>query len=184
MNPSDARIRFATFGDRDPILDVHRHAFGDDEGAAIAGLVAEMLADPTAAPIYSLVAEQEGALIGHILFTAVRMEPHEVSAQILAPLAVSAHHQRSGVGKKLIHTSLDHLRSNGVALVFVLGYPDYYSRFGFIPAGSQGFEAPYSILPKNADAWMVRELVTGAIAINRGTVRCCRALDQPQYWQE
>lgn len=80
--------------------------------------------------------------------------------------------------------TLTQLESQGVALVFVLGYPDYYSRFGFAPAGVQGFDAPYPILPKNADAWMVKELQPGAIDSNEGTVRCCTALDQPQYWQE
>ncbi|MEM6692277.1 MAG: GNAT family N-acetyltransferase, partial [Planctomycetota bacterium] len=80
--------------------------------------------------------------------------------------------------------ALTQLKSRSIALVFVLGYPDYYSRFGFAPAGGKGFDAPYPILPKNADAWMVKELQPGAIESNEGTVRCCTSLDQPQYWQE
>lgn len=114
----------------------------------------------------------------------MRIEPSDVSAQILAPLAVSPDHQRSGLGTRLVNEALTQLESQGVVLVFVLGYPDYYSRFGFAPAGVQGFDAPYPILPKNADAWMVKELKAGTIASNEGTVRCCIALDQPQYWQE
>ena len=76
----------------------------------------------------------------------------------------------------LVNEALTQLESQGVALVFVLGYPDYYLRFGFAPAGVQGFDAPYPILSKNADAWMVKELQPGAIERNEGTVRCCTTL--------
>ena len=183
MNSNETDFRLATLKDRDQILAVHRDAFGQ-EGEVISSLVDEMLGDPTAAPIYSFVAKQGNELVGHVLFTEVRVEPSEVSAQILAPLAISSDHQRSGLGTKLVNEALTQLESKGVALVFVLGYPDYYSRFGFSPAGVQGFDAPYPILPKNADAWMVKELKPGTIESNQGTVRCCTALDQPQYWQE
>ncbi|MEM6470176.1 MAG: hypothetical protein AAF802_11525 [Planctomycetota bacterium] len=62
--------------------------------------------------------------------------------------------------------------------------PNYYSRFDFAPAGVQDFDAPYPILPKNADASMVKELRPRAIESNEGTVLCCTALDHPQCWQE
>ncbi|MEO1530286.1 MAG: N-acetyltransferase [Planctomycetota bacterium] len=183
MKPSETAFRLATPEDRDQVLAVHRDAFGE-EGVVISSLVAEMLDDPTAEPIHSFVAEQGDEIIGHVIFTAVRVETSELSAQILAPLAISSNHQRSGLGTRLVNEALTQLESQGVALVFVLGYPDYYSRFGFAPAGVQGFDAPYPILPKNADAWMVKELQPGAIESNEGTVRCCTALDQPHYWQE
>ena len=183
MNPSETALRLARLEDREQILSVHRDAFGE-EGEIISSLVAEMLDDPTAEPVHSFVAEHGDAIVAHVLFTAVRIEPREVSAQILAPLAVSTEHQKSGLGTSLVNEALTQLESQGVALVFVLGYPDYYTRFGFAPAGVQGFYAPYPILPKNADAWMVKELKPGTIASHQGTVRCCTALDQPQYWQE
>lgn len=184
MNSSATQIRSATLDDREPILAVHRDAFGDEEGEAIAALVAEMLDDPTAEPIHSFVLEQGDGIIAHVLFTAVRIEPSGVSAQILAPLAVSSDRQRSGLGTKLVNEALAQLESKGVEAVFVLGYPDYYSRFGFALAGVRGFDAPHPILPKNADAWMVKELQPRAIETNQGIVRCCKALDHPQYWQE
>ena len=144
----------------------------------------KMLDDPSAEPIYSIVAWRSHEIIGHVLFTAVKIQPSDVSAQILAPLAVSPNQQGSGIGTKLIEESLVIMGSNGVELVFVLGYPQYYSRFGFTPAGAQGLQAPYPIPPKNADAWMVKELSHGAIESNQGTVRCCNALDAAQYWTE
>ena len=185
MNSNAVRIRVADDGDRTHILAIHRDAFGDEEGPVIANLVEEMLADPTGEPIFSLVAELGDKLVGHVLFTSVTIEPKsEVSAQILAPLAVASDQHGQGIGSRLVQDGFAHLQQSGVELVFVLGYPDYYSRFGFAPAGVRGFQAPYPILPKNADAWMVHELVSGAIDRYEGIVGCSETLNQPQYWQE
>lgn len=185
MNSRGIQIRSARNEDRDRILAVHRDAFGVEDGEVIANLVAEMLDDPSAEPVYSFVAEQNDQLVGHVLFTSVRIEPSsEASAQILAPLAVTRDQQGNGIGTQIVNEAFAHLQTSGVELLFVLGYPDYYLRFGCVPAGARGFQAPFPILPKNADAWMVRELKPGSIEHNEGTVRCCNALNHPQYWQE
>lgn len=185
MNLNAIDIRVSKDQDRDRILAVHRSAFGDDEGPVIARLVEEMLVDPTGKPIFSLVAELGDDLVGHVLFTSVTLEPGgKVSSQILAPLAVTRDRHGQGIGSRLVRDGFAHLQEAGVELVFVLGYPDYYSRFGFTPAGVRGFEAPYPILSKNADAWMVHELASGAIERYEGKIRCSKALDHPQYWQE
>jgi len=185
MDLNAVHIRVSKDQDRDRILAVHRSAFGDDEGPVIARLVEEMFNDPTGEPILSLVAELDDVLVGHVLFTSVEIEPNkQASARILAPLAVTRDHHDQGIGSHLVQDGFQRLAEAGVELVFVLGYPDYYSRFGFVPAGALGFQAPYPILPKNADAWMVHELTPGAIARHEGTVRCSNTLDHAQYWQE
>jgi putative acetyltransferase len=71
-----------------------------------------------------------------------------------------------------------------VDLVFVLGHPAYYPRFGFSPAGARGLDAPYPIPQKNAEAWMVRELRPGVIGDCSGRVICADALADPEYWRE
>ena len=76
------------------------------------------------------------------------------------------------------------LKDMGSELVFVLGHPEYYPRFGFRPAGVLGLSAPYPILEKNADAWMVLALCEGVIGNVRGTVRCAHSLDKEEYWVE
>ena len=185
MDLNAVHIRISRDQDRDSILAVHRSAFGDDEGLVIARLVEEMLDDPSGEPILSLVAELDNELVGHVLFTSAEIEPSKLaSARILAPLAVTRDHHDQGIGGHLVQDGFQRLAEAGVELVFVLGYPDYYSRFGFVPAGALGFQAPYPILPKNADAWMVHELTPGAIARHEGTIRCSKALDHAQYWQE
>ncbi|MBB3205227.1 hypothetical protein FHS27_001027 [Rhodopirellula rubra] len=186
MTRGNVNIRNATDQDRDSILAVHMNAFGEGEGPVIAELVDEMLDDASGEPMLSLVAETDGELVGHLLFTSAKIEPglDQVCASILVPLAVVQDRQRQGIGGLLIATGLRLLEEFGVDLVFILGYPDYYSRFGFRPAGVRGLQATYPIPPQNADAWMVRELTSGKIENCKGTVRCSNALDHPQYWIE
>ena len=137
-------IREAAAADLQAILAVERAAFG---GESEAGLVAALLDDPSAAPLLSLVAEREQALIGHVLFTQVRIGPMPapLNAMILAPLAVVPVAQGLGIGSALVRTGLARLERSGVQLVFVLGDPEYYGRFGFEPAGPLGLEPPYAL---------------------------------------
>jgi putative acetyltransferase len=179
-------IRRSTDADRAAIGSVHVGAVGGDQGREIAELVEGLLEDETAMPLLSLVAEVDGQIVGHIVFTAVQLPPGNpsVSARILAPLAVSGPHRGGGIGGALIGEGLKRLAASGVGLVFVLGHPGYYAKFGFRPAGALGLEAPYPIPPAHADAWMVRELRPGLIGSVQGRIRCARTLDQPQHWRE
>ncbi|SMP79239.1 hypothetical protein SAMN06265222_13010 [Neorhodopirellula lusitana] len=184
MSQQTVKTRVAMEKDRDAILAVHMNAFGEGEGPVIVMLVDEMLDDVSGEPMLSLVAETDDGLVGHLLFTSVKIEPDHshISARILAPLAVVQNRQRQGIGGRLIQAGLRQLTGSGVDLVFVLGYPDYYSRFGFKPAGVQGLQAIYPIPPQSADAWMVAEMTPGTIENCKGTVRCSKALDHPKYW--
>lgn len=181
-------IREATESDLKDVLVVETRAFGDEKGGEIAGLVEGLLADPSAAPLLSLLAidDNDNQAIGHILFTNVRIASYEdiVSAAILAPLAVIPEKQSRGVGGMLIKEGLNRLSATGVDLVFVLGHPSYYPRYGFRAAGVHGFEAPYPIPEEHADAWMVQELRPGVIGRVRGSVICADVLNQPEHWRE
>ena len=176
-------IRKTTQTDLDQILLVEIRAFGQDEEA---NLVQDLLTDPSAAPLCSLLAFDGDRAVGHILFTAAHLEnsPQRAAVSILAPLAVIPEYQKQGIGGKLIERGLQQLTDSGVELVFVLGHPDYYPRHGFKPAGVQGFDAPYPIPEKHADAWMVQELQPGVIGRVSGQVRCADMMDKPEYWRE
>ena len=165
------------------ILTVEREAFGYDKEA---NLVRDLLGDPSARPLYSLLAFDNGRAVGHVLFTAARLEgkPNRASLSLLAPLAVIPDFQNQGVGGELIKEGLKHQSNAGVDLVFVLGHPGYYPRYGFKPAGVHGFEAPYPIPEEHADAWMVQELRPGVIGGVSGKVRCADMLDKPEHWRE
>lgn len=174
-------IREVTNEDLPAVLDVERRAFGQETEAQ---LVRALLADPSAAPCLSLLADVDGRPVAHVLFTAVTVGTAPVAAAILAPLAVLPEAQGQGVGTRLVEDALGRLVASGTALAFVLGDPGYYGRFGFQPAGRLGFAAPYPIPEAHADAWMVRELRAGTIGQVAGRIRCADALDRPELWQE
>ncbi len=179
-------IRRSADSDLQAVSLVDLDAFGPVEGPEIVDLVRELLRDESAVPYLSLVAESRGRLTGHVLFTAARFDlPCESPvASILAPLGVLQAFQRQGVGSLLVNRGLRILADQGVDLVFVLGHPTYYPRFGFQPAGLVGFEAPYPIPEKNAAAWMVKALSPGAADRFAGTVECASALNRAEHWRE
>lgn len=180
------KIRKSTETDRVHIEKIHTKAFGKKKGPEIADLVNGLFEDDTAMPLLSLVAVENGQLIGHILFTKAVLDGTDrpVSLQLLAPLAVLPDAQSKGVGSKLIKEGLKQLKDAGVELVFVLGHPDYYPRCGFTTAGLLGFEAPYPIPEEHAGAWMVLALREGIIGEVEGKVRCSEVLNQPHHWRE
>lgn len=172
--------------ERTKILEIHRQAFGAQQGEEIAQLVDDLFDDETAKPILSLVASKGATLLGHILFTRVTVSGHKenVSAQILAPLAVTPSMQGQGIGQQLIKDGLKLLQESGTELVFVLGHPAYYPKCGFIPAGRHGLFAPYQIPEEHADAWMVLDLSGKLLGKVSGTVQCSKTLNEPQHWRE
>ena len=129
------------------------------------------------------MAEDGQCVLGHVLFTNVAIQGAEsVAARILAPLAVLPSAKKQGVGRQLIEAGLSQLRNAGVELVFVLGDPAYYTRFGFQPAGVQGLTAPHPIPVEHADAWMVQELCSGVLGRVTGEVACSEVLNRQEYW--
>lgn len=157
-------IRQEQPGDASNIRGVHERAFGGSSEAAIVDAVRG------SAGAVSLVATIDDRIVGHILFTPVDVDglAPGVPAVGLAPLAVLPERQRQGVGSALVLAGLDACRSRGCGLVVVLGHPDYYPRFGFVPASTAGLACEY---PVPAEAFMVLELQAGALGHARGIVR-------------
>ena len=175
-------IREALATELDSVLSINRAAFGSND---VADLTRDLLNDPSARPLLSLLAFEDGKAVGHILFTTAHLDPESgLSVSILAPLAVLPDYQNKGIGGKLVNTGLEILSKAGVELVFVLGHPTYYPRFGFVPAGRLGLSAPYPIPEKDTDAWMVLSLKPGLIGRVSGRVLCADKLNRPEHWRE
>jgi putative acetyltransferase len=116
------RIAEATASDLEQVLGVERDAFAEED---VAGLVRDLVDDPSARPLLSLLAWDGDRPVGHVMFTAARLDgaPDVVTVSILAPLAVVPDAQRTGIGGRLIEEGVRRLSESGVDLVFVLGHP-------------------------------------------------------------
>ena len=115
-------------------------------------------------PELSLVAEIDGELAGHILFT--RAKVGEDTVLVLAPLSVKPKFQRQGVGTALIEQGHKIARELGYSYSLVLGSEKYYPRFGYIPAEQLGIQVPEGIPSPNFMAMKLREKgapVNGAV---------------------
>lgn len=76
--------------------------------------------------------------------------------------------QRQGIGSLLVKAGLDACRKAGLAGVVVLGHPDYYPRFGFVPASDYGIQTEYAV-PEGV--FMAIELRAGALRGHAGLAK-------------
>lgn len=129
---------------------------GGDEAALVEALRG------AARPHVSLVAEEDGRVVGHIFFSPVALEPESpgLFSMGLAPMAVLPERQRGGVGSRLVRAGLEECRRAGCGVVVVLGHPEYYPRFGFRPASEKGLRCEYDVPD---EVFMATELVPGAL---------------------
>jgi predicted N-acetyltransferase YhbS len=124
-------IRPETVAHYAAIADLHARAFGQRPGAAL--IVALLRQRRSFDPQLSLVAEIDGRVVGHVLFSPhqLRLLGHTVPAVNLAPLAVDPPYQRQGIGGRLIAEGHAIAAAKGYAVSFLLGHPEYYPRFGY-----------------------------------------------------
>ena len=165
-------IRPEQTGDIAAIRRVNEHAFG---GPAEAELVDRLREHGNVT--LSLVAVQEGNVVGHILFSPVTIESAQqaIPAVGLAPMAVLPESQNQGIGSLLVKAGLDQCRRAGHSVAVVLGHPRYYPRFGFVPASRYGIRSEYAVAD---EYFMVIELQAGALAGLRGTAKYHAAFNE------
>ena len=151
--------------DIDAIGYVNEQAFGQPVEAAIV----DKLRNRNALTI-SLVATIGNEVVGHIAFSPVLIESEcsSFEAVALAPMAVLPAHQRKGIGSQLVRAGLGECHRLGHDIVVVLGHPNYYPRFGFVPGKQRGIDCEFEVPD---EAWMVLELREGALAGRSGTVK-------------
>jgi putative acetyltransferase len=125
-------------GDAAAIRQLLEGAFGS---AMEADLVERLRA---AGDLVLALAADDGGVVGHVAFPRLTLVDGELRHPVvgLAPLAVAEPARRRGIGAALVIAGLSMLRRQRETLVFVLGEPAYYGRFGFEPAGGQ-FTSPY-----------------------------------------
>lgn len=163
---SPVTIRPEAQGDIGAIRKLNKKAF---KGKSESKLVDALRVSPGFIPALSLVAEKGGKVVGHILFTPIRIKDQDRAAPALAlaPMAVLPEYQNQGIGTALIKYGLEEAGRAGHKIVVVVGHPEYYPRFGFIKAGEKGLKLPFEA-PE--DVFMALELAPGALNEVRGEV--------------
>lgn len=127
------------------------HADGNEQD-----LVSALRNNSTAyLPELSLVAEQKGKIVGHILFTKASVGGYPVLA--LAPLSVLPDYQRTGIGTALTKEGHRIARELGYGYSVVLGSETYYPRMGYVPADTLGIQPPFDVPRENFMAYPLRE---------------------------
>lgn len=159
-------IRKETAADQASVFEVNKLAFGQDNEARF---VDAIRCSDSYVQDLSLVAEKDGEIVGHILFTIqpIAGKDGDFTALMLAPVAVKPGYQRQGIGSKLLTEGLKACKEKGYTAVIVVGHPEYYPKFGFREARALGIEASF---PVPDEAFMALELVPGSLKDVSGTI--------------
>ena len=159
------QIRPETAEDIEAIKKINTAAF---ETEAEAGLV-DALRD-SSTPLISLVAEVDQKIVGHILFSPMTLSGKSTIVKIagLAPMAVMPGYQKRAIGTALVKKGLKQCISIGYQAAVVLGHPEYYPRFGFMPCSRFGIKSEYDVPD---EVFMVKELENGALSDCQSVVK-------------
>jgi len=157
-------IRIEKENDRDAVYAINESAFETPSEANLVDTLREQ-----AQPVVSLVAEGNGKVVGHIIFSPVSLTGHpNLKIMGLAPMAVAPEHQSKGIGSALVRSGLEQCKQQGFTAVVVLGHPEYHPRFGFSPSSSFGIDCEYEV-PE--EVFMAMELQPGALSGKTGRVK-------------
>lgn len=167
INTDQLIIRQEQKGDHKQIYNVVKKAFqnaehtdGDEHN-----LVERLREAKEFVPELSLVAELEGKIIGHILFTEIKIG--DKIALALAPVSIVPKYQSKGIGSKLIFKGHEIAKNLGYGAVVLLGHEKYYPRFGYVKASNYDIKAPFEVPDEN---FMVLELKGNALSETKGVV--------------
>jgi putative acetyltransferase len=144
---NSVEIRAERAEDVPAIAAVAEAAFGSPREAR---MLAAIRGSSAFVPELSLVAVDDGSIVGHVILSYVDLEGSERRLLELGPLSVRPDRQGSGVGGELVRAALAAADARREPLVLVLGDSGYYSRFGFRRASELGITKPEEAIPDDA----------------------------------
>ena len=122
------------------ILRSFREGTDYSDGTDIIALVEEIRDSKYYIPELSFVAELDGNIVGHFLFSHFPLSPTEkgghgdgVDSEIvmLAPVSVHADHFRQGVGSTMLKMGIEKVKEAGYKGITVEGNYQFYNKVGF-----------------------------------------------------
>jgi len=147
------------------IFGINKAAFGREDESL---LIDRLRSGKEFIPELSLVAENKIGIVGHILFSEIRIKGQEDHVSLaLAPMAVLPEFQNRGIGTMLVREGLRKAKALKYESVIVLGHKTFYSRFGFKPASKWGILCPFEVPD---EAFMGIELTSNALENRSGVV--------------
>lgn len=156
-------IRDEQAADYDAVYQLNVAAFPTTEEANLVNQLRER-----AEPCISLVAENQSTVIGHIMLTPVMLDAAtELRLMGLAPMAVLPKMQNQGIGSLLVTAGLQRCQELGIGAVVVLGHPQYYPSFGFVPASQFGISSHYDVPD---EVFMIQQLIPDYLAHHSGKI--------------
>jgi len=170
----ELKIRQENRDDIKEIYEINSLAFGQENEAKLVDLLRD---SATFVPELSLVATIDNKLVGHILFTKIKItddKQNEFDSLALAPMAVRPDNQKSGIGGQLIRVGLDKARELNFKSVIVLGHRNYYPKFGFVPTSKWNIKSPFDV---PTEAFMGIELTKNGFKDVSGTVNYPKEFD-------
>ncbi|PKF78538.1 GNAT family N-acetyltransferase [Vibrio sp. vnigr-6D03] len=146
-----------------PIEQLIKHAFPTGAEAELVNRLRE-----NGQRTLSLVAcNDEGEVVGYVLFSPVTLDQQDLNWQGLAPLAVKEEYRGKGIASDLVKEGLSSLAELGYPACVVLGDPAYYGRFGFESAADYEMDTQWDV-PEGA--FQVRALNEGEFDGKSGKV--------------
>lgn len=146
-SPKDYEIIYSLVKDA---FDSAEHSDGNEQD-----LVNALRKGDAFIPELSLVAETDGKIVGHIMFTKAKVAGNTVL--VLAPLSVLPEYQRKGIGTALIKEGHKIANELGYEYSVVLGSEKYYPRAGYLPADNFGIKPSFDVPNENFMACKIKE---------------------------
>jgi predicted N-acetyltransferase YhbS len=132
----------------------------------------------------SIVATHDDEIVGHIIYSKSHIftdDKRTINTITFGPVSVAKKHQNQGVGKALIDYSIETAKNLGYGAIIIFGHPNYYPRFGFVPASTFNISTKEG---KNFDAFMALELKPGYLNNVSGNFFESSVFDEKSYKRE
>ena len=174
-------IRDLLVSDLPDTENVFFNSFSKDEAPVTFAVIKELVSEMSKPPSFCLGYEREGKIVGAVGFSPVYFSSDvEVSAYILAPLAVHESEQGKGIAKQLIDTAKAHFTDKGIDALLVYGDPQYYSRHGFVVELGKHFIPPYPL--EYEFGWQALLLSETKVDDAKLEFSCVSALSDAALW--